>query len=100
MASGSRSVVSGGAVNTASGDLAAVSSGGQGNTASGGVSAVSGGHSAVSGGLLNTASGGHSVVSGGHSVVSGGQNITQETEFGWSAGSEADEVVVGNFRSP
>jgi hypothetical protein len=56
--------------NTASGDLAVVI-GGQGNTAS-----------------------------GSRSVVSGGQNITQETEFGWSAGSAADEVVVGNFRSP
>jgi hypothetical protein len=49
--------------------------------------------SSVSGGRGNTAS-------GEASSVSGGLNITQETEFGWSAGSEADEVVVGNFRSP
>jgi hypothetical protein len=59
-------------------------------------------------GFLNTISGNFAVVSGGggntasgdFTVVSGGHNITQETEFGWSAGSEADEVVVGNFRSP
>jgi hypothetical protein len=52
-----------------------------------------GGAAAVSGGFQNTAS-------GDFSVVSGGRNITQATEFGWSAGSAADEVVVGNFRSP
>jgi hypothetical protein len=124
-ASGSRSVVSGGALNTASGDLAVVS-GGQGNTASGISAAVSGGEAntasgpgaSVSGGgsseavldphLGNTASGRLASVCGGlnnkatgdFSTVSGGRNITQDTEFGWSAGSEADEVVVGNFRSP
>jgi hypothetical protein len=54
---------------------------------------ISGDFAAVSGGTGNTAS-------GNFSSVSGGQNITQETEAGWSAGSEADEVVVGNFRSP
>ena len=46
-----------------------------------------------SGGSGNTAS-------GRFSSVSGGQNITQETDFGWSAGSEAEDVVVGNVRSP
>jgi hypothetical protein len=54
---------------------------------------ISGDFASVSGGSGNTAS-------GDHSAVSGGQNMTQDTEFGWSAGSEADEVVVGNFRSP
>jgi hypothetical protein len=39
-------------------------------------------------------------IRGSFASVSGGQNITQEAEFGWSAGSETDEVVVGNFRSP
>jgi hypothetical protein len=99
-ASGEFSSVSGGFLNTASGIFAAVSGGAQ-NTASGGASAVSGG-------VANTASGGASAVSGGvantasgeNSSVSGGQNITQETEFGWAAGSEEDEVVVGNSRSP
>jgi hypothetical protein len=47
----------------------------------------------VSGGSQNTAS-------GEGAAVSGGQNITQDIEFGWSAGSEAEEVVTGNFRSP
>ena len=32
--------------------------------------------------------------------VSGGHNITQDTDFGWSAGSEAGEDVEGNFHSP
>ena len=54
---------------------------------------ASGEFSSVSGGFQNTAS-------GRFSSVSGGQNITQETDFGWSAGSEAEEVVVGNVRSP
>jgi hypothetical protein len=62
----------------------------------------------VSGGFENMASGEAAVVSGGsantasglRTSVSGGQGITQATEFGWSAGSEADEVVVGNVRSP
>jgi hypothetical protein len=93
-ASGDRASVSGGSQNTASGDLSSVSGGGQnfftgegaGNTASGGVSSVNGGTG-------NTAS-------GDFSSVSGGRNITQDTAFGWSAGSEADEVVEGNFRSP
>jgi hypothetical protein len=40
------------------------------------------------------------MASGDWSVVSGGQNLTEATEFGWSAGSEADAVVGGNFRSP
>jgi hypothetical protein len=69
---------------------------------------ISGNFASVSGGNVNTASGTLSAVSGGRvnvasgtlSAVSGGHNITQETEFGWSAGSEAEEVVVGNFRSP
>ena len=113
--SGDFASVSGGQSNTASGAGSAVS-GGSGNTASGFIAAVSGGqsntasgvHAAVSGGVFNTASGGVSSVSGGLSntasgiiaAVSGGRNITQATEFGWSAGSEAEEVVVGNFRSP
>jgi hypothetical protein len=53
----------------------------------------SGAVAVVSGGTSNTAS-------GEHAAVSGGQNITQESGNGWSAGSEADEVVEGNFRSP
>jgi hypothetical protein len=113
-ASGSHSSVSGGEGNIASGFFAV--SGGFSNTASGFASVVSGGlgntasgeWSSVSGGVGNTASGEGSSVSGGNgntasgewSSVSGGQNITEAPEFGWSAGSEADEVVVGNFRSP
>jgi hypothetical protein len=113
--SGDFTVVSGGEFNTAS-SFGAVVSGGDGNTASGEFAVVSGGvfntassdGSAVSGGFGNTANGEFASVSGGQgntasgrlASVSGGQNITQETEFGWSAGSEADEVVVGNFRSP
>jgi hypothetical protein len=69
---------------------------------------ISGDFASVSGALESTASGEGAVVSGGQgntasgnaSSVSGGQNITQATEFGWAAGSEADGVVVGNFRSP
>jgi hypothetical protein len=99
-ASGVFASVSGGNKNTAS-DTAAWVSGGQQNTASDQLASVSGGFqntasgafASVNGGRLNTAS-------GGGAVVSGGQNITQDTEFGWSAGSEGDEVVVGNFRSP
>jgi hypothetical protein len=115
-ASGDFTSVSGGGSNTASG-LAAVVSGGSGNTASGERSVVSGGventasgdFATVSGGLTNTASGERAAAvsggagntaSGSFAVVSGGRNITQEAEAGWSAGSEADEVVVGNFRSP
>jgi hypothetical protein len=98
--SGDFASVSGGTFNTASGNNASVS-GGSSNTASGGLSSVSGG-------IFNTASGELSAVSGGSSntasgfaaAVSGGQNITQDTEFGWSAGTEADDAVVGNFRSP
>jgi hypothetical protein len=123
-ANGDFVVISGGQFNTASG-FAAVVGGGNNNTASGGWSTVSGGQSntasgnfaSVSGGGFNplteegagnTASGDLSSVSGGSgntargefSSVSGGQNLTQEAEFGWAAGSEGDEVVVGNFRSP
>jgi hypothetical protein len=54
---------------------------------------ISGDFAVVSAGLFNTAS-------GDRSSVSGGRNITQATGFGWSAGSEADKDVVGNFRSP
>jgi hypothetical protein len=127
--SGDFASVSGGDFNTASGHFASIS-GGFHNTASGSESVVCGGSdntalqsrvvsgggsntaegfgSVVIGGLVNVASGNGSVVTGGQfntangdfSVVSGGRNITQETEFGWAAGSEADEVVVGNFRSP
>jgi hypothetical protein len=114
-ASGEQSSVTGGNANTTSGTLSTIS-GGSENTASGFVSSISAGlrntasneHASVSGGLVNTASGLFSSVSGGAentaggvvSSVSGGRIITQETEFGWSAGSEADDVVVGNFRSP
>jgi hypothetical protein len=115
--SGDFATVSGGFNNTASGFLSSVC-GGQANVASGGASSVSGGvnntasglnFAAISGGRNNTASGdfGASVsggfgntASGEFSSVSGGRNITQETEAGWSAGSEAEEAVVGNFRSP
>jgi hypothetical protein len=79
MASGEGAVVSGGGRNPRTGE-------GAGNTASGIGAAVSGGQSNEAGGDF--------------AAISGGQNITQETENGWSAGSEADEVVVGNFRSP
>jgi hypothetical protein len=97
---GSHNVVVGEQHNTISGDFAVVS-GGSANTASGFAAAVSGGRftaasgdeAVVSGGNVNTAS-------GDKAVVSGGLNITQATEFGWSAGSEADAVVEGNFRSP
>jgi hypothetical protein len=100
-ASGDAASVSGGRRNTASGDGRASVSGGEGNTASGFAASVSGGesnmasaeHSSVSGGVFSTAS-------GLGASVSGGFNITQETDNGWSAGSEADEVVEGNFRSP
>jgi hypothetical protein len=116
IASGPDSSVSGGFGNIASGPNSSVS-GGEENTASGGSSSVSGGFrniasgffAAITGGQENTASGdGASSVSGGFrniasgqiATVSGGQNITQATEAGWAAGSEADEVVVGNVRSP
>jgi hypothetical protein len=108
-ASGGFAVVIGGNTNDASGELAVVS-GGQLNRASGVFAVVSGGGSIapVEGEPGNTASGTLAVVSGGSgntasgrfAVVSGGRNITQEADFGWSAGSEAEEVVVGNFRSP
>jgi trimeric autotransporter adhesin len=108
-ASGTFAVVSGGQGNTASG-FAAVVSGGAVNTASGAAAVVSGGgrDPFIGEGAGNTASGFAATVSGGSgntasgnfSSVSGGQNLTQETDFGWSAGSEGDEVVVGNFRSP
>ena len=68
-------------------------SGGTGNTASGGDPLTG-----IGGGLRSAGDLKH-----GHRrvlAVSGGRNITQDTEFGWSAGSEGDEVVVGNFRSP
>jgi hypothetical protein len=114
-ASGFNAAVSGGVTNTASDAFAAVS-GGNGNTASGAQSTVSGGvfntasgvNAVVSGGFGNTASGEFSSVSGGDgntasgagSSVSGGLNITQGTDFSWAAGSEGEEVFVGNFRSP
>jgi hypothetical protein len=89
-----------GRFNTSSGDFAVVSGGG-GNTASGRIAVVSGGSGNTASGDLSVVSGGGAnTASGEVAAVSGGQNITQETEAGWSAGSEADEVVVGNFRSP
>ena len=54
----------------------------------------------IRGSFASVSGGNHNTASGGSSSVSGGQNITQDTEFGWSAGSEADAVVVGNVRSP
>jgi hypothetical protein len=99
-ASGEDSSVIAGDTNTASGHEALVS-GGQGNTASGEQSSVNGGQSNTASGLLAVVSGGFgNTASGDRSSVSGGQNITQDTDFGWAAGSEADEVVVGNVRSP
>ena len=120
-ASGDGAVVSGGRNNIASGGYASVS-GGQSNTASGDPP-VSGGQATRPAALSPRSAAGRSTrpagdsapwsavaaigqrelgntASGESSSVSGGQNITQETEFGWSAGSEADEVVEGNFRSP
>jgi hypothetical protein len=86
--------------NTASGHEALVS-GGQGSTASGEQSSVSGGQSNTASGLLAVVSGGFgNTTSGDRSSVSGGQNVTQATEVSWASGSEAEEVVVGNFRSP
>ena len=108
-ASGGWSTVSGGQSNTASGNFASVSGGGfnplteegAGNTASGDLSSVSGGNGNTASGVFATVSGGRGNTANGEAAtVSGGQNITQETEAGWAAGSEADEVVVGNFRSP
>jgi hypothetical protein len=99
-ASGESSSVIAGDTNTASGHEALVS-GGQGNTASGEQSSVSGGQSNTASGLLAVVSGGFgNTASGDRSSASGGQNVTQEAEFGWSAGSEAEAVVVGNVRSP
>jgi hypothetical protein len=115
-ASGDGAAISGGSNNTATSLGAASVSGGIGNIASGPHSSVCGGQeniasqegSAVCGGLFNTASGDQASVCGGlgntasgvRAAVSGGQNLTQATDFGWSAGSEAEEVVVGNVRSP
>jgi trimeric autotransporter adhesin len=93
LASGARSVVLGGSFNTASGDWTLVSGGGTIPGTEGAGNTASGLGSSVSGGQGNTAS-------GDFAAVSGGQNITEATDFGWSAGSEGDEVVVGNFRSP
>jgi trimeric autotransporter adhesin len=114
-ANGTWSAISGGTDNTTLGFASAVSAGLR-NTASGDRSAASGGadntasgsNSSVSGGRGNEASGQIAVVSGGEfntargtfSSVSGGANITQETVSGWAAGSEGDEVFVGNFRAP
>jgi hypothetical protein len=108
-ASGERSAVCGGSSNTASRESSAVS-GGFGNTASGEFSSINGGgfNPFTEEGIGNMASGDNSSICGGSgntasgmwSSVSGGRNITKETDFGWAAGSEADEVVVGNFRSP
>jgi hypothetical protein len=94
LAIGEKAVVSGGRFNTASGFAAAVSRGGLNpNTGEGAGNTASGISASVSGGQGN-------IASGDFSSVSGGRNITKETDFGWSTGSEADEVVVGNFRSP
>jgi hypothetical protein len=83
------------------GDFAAVS-GGNGNTASGNWSSVSGGSANTASGEFASVNGGFANTAGGNNsaAVSGGAGITQETTFGWSAGSEGGEVVVGNFRSP
>jgi hypothetical protein len=106
-ASGFFATVSGGSLNTASGNWSSVSGGGAllefgaGNTASGDLTTVCGGDSNNASGDTATVSGGNvNAASGQSSSVSGGSGITQETNVGWSAGSEGDEVVVGNFRSP
>jgi hypothetical protein len=67
--------------------------GGLGNTASGATTVVICGQENTDSEGVNTC-----VICG--ATVSSGQNITQETAFGWSAGSEAEEVVGGNVRSP
>jgi hypothetical protein len=114
-ASGPASSISGGSENSASGLASSISaglrniasnehawvSGGAVNTASGLFSSISGGSDNTASGLFSSISGGNAnIASGDTAAVSGGRNITQATEFGWSAGSEADEVVVGNVRSP
>jgi hypothetical protein len=99
-ARGKRSTVSGGGLNGADGPGSSVSGGGF-NTASGELSSVSGGQENRADGDRSSVHGGHTnTARGTWSAVSGGRNMTQATEFGWSAGSEADEIVVGNFRSP
>jgi hypothetical protein len=102
-AGGSNSMVYGGFRNTTSGENGLFSAiyGGTENITSGESAAVYGGQNNTASGILSVVSGGlGNTASGNFSSVSGGQNITQDTAFGWSAGSEADEVVVGNFRSP
>jgi hypothetical protein len=130
MISGTYASVSAGAFNAARGDWSSVSggasneandvytsiSGGTANIANGLAASITAGfhnitmadYASITGGGNNLASGIEATVSGGEqntasgnfSTVSGGRSITQETENGWSAGSEVDEVVVGNFRSP
>ena len=92
-------------------------SGGSGNVASGGSSSVSGGqnnvasadYASVSGGQDNVAASGHdsvsggsgNVASGGSSSISGGSGITEESDYGWRAGSESGSLIpiLGNFVS-
>ena len=115
--SGRYASASGGTGNTASSYAASVS-GGTGNTAGFDYASVSGGRSnrvsgyaaSVGGGVGNKASDSYASVSGGGSntasgvasSVSGGFTISQKTEDGWAAGSQANVTssTVGNFRSP
>ena len=76
--------VSGGILNTASGEVASVS-GGLANTAEGEDASVSGGAGNVALGLVAS--------------VSGGNSVTQNAPGGWSAGSEG-EPISGSFSSP
>jgi len=98
LASGLGSTVSGGASNIASGELSAISAGRANQANDLGAS--------VSGGVHNTAIGQDSSISGGagntatgiESSISGGRDLSQETDFGWAAGSFGDSIA-GQFRS-
>lgn len=100
--SGPYATVSGGVLNTAASSGAAIG-GGRNNTARGNFTSVSGGqfneanglYSSVSGGSENIAAGIAASISGGFentagsigSSVSGGFSVTEQDEFGWTAGS-------------
>jgi hypothetical protein len=100
VASGLRSSVSGGAVNIA-GDFVSSVSGGCDNVAGGFVSSVSGGEGNVAEGDYSSVGGGFSNDADGFwSSVSGGRSVVQNTDSGWSAGSEGTTFLSGNFRSP
>ena len=107
---GTQSTVSGGSVNTASGDYSSVS-GGTANTASGSYSSVSGGSSntasdfsSVSGGSYNVADGYFSSVSGGGwntasgdlASVIGGRYNEASGDYSSVAGGGGESSVDGN----